>query len=96
VGVLVDAIREAAQRTQIVMTSHSPELLDREDLDARTVFAVEAHQGVTTIGPMSTVGRQALQDRLFTVGELLRMNQVEPSEDTPITARTVPPRLFES
>ncbi len=96
VGVLVDAIREAAQRTQIVMTSHSPELLDREDLDARTVFAVEAHQGVTTIGPMSTVGRQALQDRLFTVGELLRMNQVEPSEDALITARTVTPRLFAS
>lgn len=96
VGVLVDAVREAAQRTQVVMTSHSPELLDRDDLDDRVILAVEAHEGVTTIGPLSEVGRQALHDRLFTPGELLRMDQLEPSDEARRASRSENVRLFET
>jgi predicted ATPase len=78
VAVLFDAVRDAARHTQVVVTSHSPELLDRDDLDDSALLAVAAEDGVTTIGPVNEVGRQALRDRLFTAGELLRMNQLEP------------------
>lgn len=80
VGVLLDAVRDASNQTQVVLTSHSPDLLDRDDLQDSALLAVAADDGVTTIGPVNSVGRQALRDRLFTAGELLRMNQLEPDE----------------
>lgn len=80
VSILIDAIRDAAQHTQVIVTSHSPELLDRPDLSDESILSVMADEGITAIGPMSEVGRSALRDRLFTVGELLRMNQLEPDE----------------
>lgn len=96
VGILVDAVREASRRTQVVMTSHSPDLLDRDDLDDRVIMAVAAHEGVTTIGSLSHVGRDALRDRLFTAGELLRMNQLEPSDEAVESGRAENVRLFET
>jgi predicted ATPase len=81
VSVLIDAIRDASQHTQVVVTSHSPELLDRKDLDDEAILAVAADEGVTAIGPLSEVGRSALRERLFTAGELLRMNQLEPDAE---------------
>ena len=51
VSILLDAARDATQRTQVVLTSHSPELLDRDDLDDGALLAVAADEGVTTIGP---------------------------------------------
>jgi predicted ATPase len=96
VGILVDAVRDASQRTQVVMTSHSPDLLDRDDLDDQVILAVAAHEGVTTIGPLNEVGREALHDRLFTAGELLRMNQLEPSSTAREASRSENVKLFDS
>lgn len=81
VGVLIDAIRDASVRTQVIITSHSPELLDRDDIDPEGLFAVVADQGVTVIGPVDTVGREAVWERLFTPGELLRIGQLTPDDD---------------
>jgi predicted ATPase len=96
VGILVDAVRDASRRTQVVMTSHSPDLLDRDDLDDQVILAVAAHEGVTTIGPLNEVGREALLDRLFTAGELLRMNQLEPSDAAKEASRAENVKLFDS
>ncbi|HXH56507.1 AAA family ATPase [Iamia sp.] len=81
VGVLLDAIGDASQHTQVLITSHSPELLDRDDLDGSSLLSVVADQGVTVIGQVSRVGRDVLRDRLFTAGELLRLDQLEPDDD---------------
>lgn len=81
VAVLIDAIRDASRHTQVIVTSHSPELLDREDLDRDAILAVVADDGVTTIGPLDHVGQAALCDRLFTAGELLRLNQLQPDDE---------------
>src|SRR5690606_23815699 len=88
VSVLLDAVQDAARHTQVILTSHSPDLLDRDDLDDSALLAVAADDGVTTIGPVSDVGRQALRDRLFTAGELLRLNQIEPADDARAQSRT--------
>ena len=48
-GVLLDALRDAADKTQIIITSHSPDLLDDKELDPESILAVEAHDGITVI-----------------------------------------------
>lgn len=95
VAILIDAIRDASMQTQVIVTSHSPELLDRDDLDDDAIVAVASEQGVTVIGPVSEVGRGALRDRLFTPGELLRMDQLEPGDEARDTAHGETLRLFE-
>lgn len=80
VGVLVDAIRDASRHTQVIITSHSPDLLDRPDLDEGSLLSVVAEEGVTIIGRLHDVGRDVLREHLFTAGELLRLNQIEPND----------------
>ncbi len=77
-GVLVDSLRDAAEHTQILVTSHSPELLDNPDISPDQIIAVTAESGESRIGPLDESGRSALRDRLYTAGELLRMNQLDP------------------
>ena len=77
-GVLLDALREAADNTQIIITSHSPDLLDDKDLDPGSILAVEARDGITVIAGIDEAGRSAVRDRLYTAGELLRLNQLQP------------------
>ncbi len=78
VAVLLDGLRDAANRTQVIITTHSPELLDDKHLDVNSILAVEAHDGDTVIAPVDEASRSVVQDRLFTAGELLRSNQLQP------------------
>lgn len=75
-AVLLAALRQASRTRQVVVTSHSPDLLDDGDIPDDALFAVEKRDGVTRIGTISEAGRSLLRDRLFTAGELLRMNQI--------------------
>ena len=68
---LVEAIQEAARRTQILITTHSPDLLSRFDVDA--LRAVERRDGVSVIRPIAQSQREAIEHRLFTAGEIHRM-----------------------
>jgi len=77
-GVLFDALKEGAQSRQVLLTSHSPDLLDRPDIEADNLLSVEMKHGTTVIAPINDAGRQALRDRLYTPGELLRLNQLAP------------------
>lgn len=77
-GVLRDAIDEASALHQVLVTSHSPDLLDDPDIDPRAVLAVRSNAGSTVIGPVDEVGRSAMRDHLYTAGELLRLDQLEP------------------
>ena len=77
-GVLLDALREAANETQIIITSHSPDLLDDKDLDPESILAVKVHDGITVIADIDEAGRSAVRDRLYTTGELLRIDQLQP------------------
>ena len=80
-GVLVDSIRDAAEHAQILVTSHSPDLLDNDEISADSIVAVVLEHGETRIGPLDEVGRSALRERLYTAGELLRMNQLDPDPE---------------
>ena len=78
VGALLDEFRHAAQKSQVIITTHSPDLLEDKHLDVESILAVEAQSGNTVIAPVDEVGRAVVRDRLFTVGELLRVDQLQP------------------
>lgn len=79
-GVLLDALGEASERVQVIVTSHSPDLLDDPAIPTEAVLAVTADDEVTVIGRVDEPGREALRKRLFTAGELLRLDQLRPDE----------------
>lgn len=76
------ALREALQRasgqTQVIVTSHSPDLLDDLGLSADSLLAVVSNAGETRIASLDEASRIALHDQLFSAGELLRLNQLAP------------------
>ncbi len=80
-GVLIDGLRDAGEHTQILVTSHSPDLLDNDEISADSIFAVVAKHGESHIGPLDQAGRSILRDHLYTAGELLRMDQLDPDPD---------------
>ncbi|WP_232529281.1 AAA family ATPase [Methylomonas koyamae] len=75
---LREALNRASQETQIIVTSHSPDLLDDLQLSADSLLSVVSEKGETRIGPIDEASRQAIRDSLFSAGELLRMNQLVP------------------
>lgn len=76
---LIDALRDASEHTQVLVTSHSPDLLDDKDLTGDELLAVVSKNGRSTIGPLDPAGRTTLRKQLCTAGELLRMGQVRPA-----------------
>ena len=75
---LREALARASQDTQVIVTSHSPDLLDDLSLSADTLLAVVSEGGETRIAPLDEAGRMAMRDQLFSAGELLRLNQLAP------------------
>jgi predicted ATPase len=85
-SVLFDALREASESVQVLVTSHSSDLLDNKEVSSDVLRAVYWENGDTRIVPVDSASRSALHDRLYTAGELLRMgsllpNPHQPSED---------------
>jgi predicted ATPase len=74
-GVLFDALSEASHQVQVIATSQSPDLLDRDDLDVSMVRAVSMTHGLTAIGEIDKASRRIVKDGLYTLGELMRGNQ---------------------
>ncbi|MXY26734.1 AAA family ATPase [Candidatus Poribacteria bacterium] len=87
VVLLLVVIRDAAQRSQVIVTSHSPDLLEDKHLDVDSILAVEAGDGNTVIAPVDEVSRSVVRDKLFTIGELLRSNQLQPDPAALSTAK---------
>jgi hypothetical protein len=79
-GLLLDCLREGARDRQVVITTHSPDLLDNDAITADQLLAVRAEDGKTTIGRIDAASRQALRASLYRAGELLRLGQLEPDE----------------
>ena len=79
VGVVFDALREASTWRQVLVTSHSSDLLDHKEVASDSILAVVADTGGTNIGPIEEIGQSVIHDRLFTVGDLLRIDQLRPA-----------------
>ncbi|MBM4078735.1 MAG: chromosome segregation protein SMC [Planctomycetes bacterium] len=84
---LTDALKEASTRTQVLLTTHSPELLDQfKGHEVDLLRAVELRDGMTTISAVAPHTRQLVYDGLFRAGELLKANGLD--SDEPVDRQT--------
>jgi predicted ATPase len=84
-GALRDALLEASMHRQVLVTSHSPELLDSTDILDSQLVSVVSEQGKTLIGSLDAETRSVLRQRLFTAGELLKRGQLDLDRNSAIT-----------
>lgn len=70
-GVLLDALREASNYAQVLVTTHSPELLKSKHLTPDSLLVVSAESGNAIIGQADDTSMGLMNDRLFSAGELL-------------------------
>lgn len=70
-AVLSDVLRESSRRHQILITTQSPDLISRFNVDELRV--VERVEGITQIGPVDEIQRETIKEELFSAGDLLRI-----------------------
>lgn len=80
-GALMEALMEGSESAQVIVTCHSPDLLDHPDLTADVLRAVVIQEGGTKIGPIAPGKTRLLREHLVTAGELLRLDQLEPDPE---------------
>ena len=80
IGILYDALTDASETRQVVVTTHGSDLLDRNDIDIDSILAVSTEGGITRVAPMDDVSRTIVSDGIYTLGEMLRMNQILPEK----------------
>lgn len=66
---IMDYLRQATRRSQVIITSHSPELLDL--VDAEEVRVVERIDGVTRVARLAERQQEAVRSGLLRLGELM-------------------------
>lgn len=76
-GVVLDLLRLAARRTQVIVTTHSPELLDAKWIEERHLRVVTWEDGSTRVQRLSEGSKRVLQAHLAGAGELLRTGSLD-------------------
>ena len=81
-SVVLDVLRDARRSSQIVVTTHSPDVLDAKWIKDRHLRLVSWDEGVTRVDAMAPSVRRAMAEQLFGAGELLRSNALQRAERT--------------
>jgi predicted ATPase len=76
--VVVSVLMDAAKRSQVVITTHSPDVLDNKEITDDMLRVVSKPSGRTIIAPISSASRTAVRQNLYSPGELLRMDELNP------------------
>jgi predicted ATPase len=76
-GVVLDLLRLAARRTQVIVTTHSPELLDAKWIEDRHLRVVTWEDGSTRVQRLSEGSKRVLRAHLAGAGELLRTGSLD-------------------
>jgi predicted ATPase len=67
---LVSVIQAQTEQSQIVLTTHSSDLMDLIDID--DLRLVRSHSGSTVLEPIAEHSKEAVRRELFSPGELVR------------------------
>lgn len=73
-GAVLDLLQHASKKMQVVVTTHSPEILDAKWIQDKHLRIVSWEEGATRISSLSDASREALRSHLMGAGELLRSN----------------------
>jgi len=77
-SMLAEAFKEVAELTQVVVTTHSPQLIEHFEPD--NIRIVTMQDGVTHIAPIKASQREAVQRGLMTLGEFMAAEGLQPEE----------------
>jgi predicted ATPase len=94
-GAILDTLKYAASRMQVIVSTQSPEILDAKWIEDKNVRSVVWREGATGVEGIPENAKRALQAHLMGAGELLRSEALEPS---PAAHEPSPPsfELFEA
>ncbi|HEX8674974.1 MAG TPA: AAA family ATPase [Longimicrobium sp.] len=70
-GVIADLLQDASLRSQIVVTTHNPDLI--EHFAPGVLRVVEKSDGVTHVGPVAHDQQEAIRQMLFSTSEIMKM-----------------------
>ena len=76
-AVLAETMQEAALRGQVLVATHSPDLIDL--LPIESIRAVTAEDGSTKVGKVAEHQLKSLREDLFSPGELHRIEGLQPA-----------------
>jgi predicted ATPase len=93
-AVLREALARASQNMQVIVTCHSPDVLNDASIDADSLLVVVWEKGETRIAPIEAASREAIVEHLFSAGELLRLNQLQPDPEVLIEQQSHQSDLF--
>ena len=76
-AVLAETMKEASLRGQLLVSTHSPDLINLLPLDS--IRAVTAEDGSTRVGRIAEHQLRAVKDKLFLPGELHSLEGLQPA-----------------
>ena len=78
-GAVLDLIRHASRSMQVIVTTHSPEVLDAPWIEDKHLKIVVWQEGASHVLPPDNASREAMSKHLMGAGELLRSNAMHPA-----------------
>jgi predicted ATPase len=76
-AVCSDVLQEAALSYQVLVTTHSPDLIIYLPVDSLRVVEKEPNTGITKVGPLSEHQHEAIAENIFSPGALMRIQGLE-------------------
>jgi predicted ATPase len=78
---LISALEAATEHTQVLLTTHSGDLLADPKVSPSSVLVVRRREGRTEIAPVDPASREIIRQELYTLADLQRMGQLNPDEE---------------
>lgn len=75
---VVEILIDASKEKQILLTTHSPDILDQKEIRDSEIRVVTLDKGRTIVAPVAESNREVIRDRLYTAGDLLRVDELAP------------------
>ncbi len=77
----MDILLDGAERSQVLLTTHSPDILDNKRLLDSQIIAIQSTKGAAQITPPAKTTRDMIKQGLYTAGELLRSGELQIDPD---------------
>ena len=81
-GAVLDLVEHASRTMQVMVTTHSPDILDASWIEGQHLRILEWENGVSRISPASDASQRIIGDGVMRAGELLRSNALTPADST--------------
>lgn len=79
---IFEVLKEASQQRQVLITTHSPDILDQKELGTTELRIVNWVEGGTVIARVPDTARQTIKENLYTAGELMRIGELDADGDS--------------